>query len=165
MHTKAVFDLVACVVHVRQQVLGFELSFRPCMVVSAVSPACSLALWLITLGESSLQWVSARTPTVHWDRYDGRPWVAQPHEHAHAAKVESTTRCFNMVAKRNSTFTVWYRAYLQTCQASQLDTSLLCPYLNCAIGTKNGQFQWRLGTGCCLKFVIRACSLSGVQVV
>ena len=32
-----------------------------------------LALWwLITLDESSPQWVPARTPTVHWGRYDGR---------------------------------------------------------------------------------------------
>ena len=29
--------------------------------------------------ESSPQWVPARTPTVHWGRYDGRPWVARPH--------------------------------------------------------------------------------------
>ena len=37
-----------------------------------------LALWwLITLDESSLQWVPARTPAVHWGRYDGRQWVAR----------------------------------------------------------------------------------------
>ena len=29
--------------------------------------------WLITLDESSPQWVPARTPTVHWGRHDGRP--------------------------------------------------------------------------------------------
>ena len=34
-----------------------------------------LALWwLITLDESSHQWVPARTSTVHWGCYDGRPW-------------------------------------------------------------------------------------------
>ena len=27
----------------------------------------------------SPQWVPARTPTVHWGRYDGRPWVARQH--------------------------------------------------------------------------------------
>ena len=32
-----------------------------------------------------------RTPTVHWGRYDGRPWVAQPHEHAHATQVTDTS--------------------------------------------------------------------------
>ena len=37
-----------------------------------------LALWwLITLDESSPQWVPARTPTVFWGPYAGRPWVAQ----------------------------------------------------------------------------------------
>ena len=41
-----------------------------------------LALWwLITLDESSPQWVPARTPTVHWGRYDGRPWVARSTPH------------------------------------------------------------------------------------
>ena len=28
---------------------------------------------------------------VHWGRHDGRPWVAQPHEHAHAAQVTDTS--------------------------------------------------------------------------
>ena len=32
-----------------------------------------------------------RTPTVRWGRYDGRPWVAQPHVHAHATKVTDTS--------------------------------------------------------------------------
>ena len=31
-----------------------------------------------------------RTPTVHWGRYDGRPWVAQPHVDAHVAHVTDT---------------------------------------------------------------------------
>ena len=41
-----------------------------------------LALWwLIALNESSPQWVPARTPTVHWGRGDGRPWVARSTHH------------------------------------------------------------------------------------
>ena len=49
-----------------------------------------LALWwLITLGESSPQWVPARTPTVHWVRYDGRPWVAR--STLHRAKSRTMT--------------------------------------------------------------------------
>ena len=35
----------------------------------------------ITLDGSSPQWVPARTPTVHWVRYDGRPWVARSTPH------------------------------------------------------------------------------------
>ena len=31
-----------------------------------------------------------RTPTVHWRRYEGRPWVAQPHEHARTTQVTDT---------------------------------------------------------------------------
>ena len=30
------------------------------------------------LGIGAPQWVLARTPTIHWGRYDGRLWVARP---------------------------------------------------------------------------------------
>ena len=39
--------------------------------------------WITPVGPGS-------TPTVHWGRFDGRPWVAQPHEHAHATQVTDT---------------------------------------------------------------------------
>ena len=49
-----------------------------------------LALWwLITLDESSPQRVPARTPTIHWGRYDGRPWVAR--STPNKAKSRTTT--------------------------------------------------------------------------
>ena len=37
--------------------------------------------WITSVGPG-------RTPTVHWGRYDGRPWVAQPHEHAHRSQTQ-----------------------------------------------------------------------------
>ena len=50
------------------------------------------ALMAHHLDESSPQWVPARTPTVHWGRYDGRLWVARLTRTQHATKVARTTR-------------------------------------------------------------------------
>ena len=46
-----------------------------------------------------------RTPTVHWGRYDGWPWVAQPHEHAHARQVTDT-----QVVNTCGAFQAWWRS-------------------------------------------------------
>ena len=48
--------------------------------------------WLITLDESSPQWVPARTPTVHSGRYDGRPWVARHQRHTWQSQDAMTHR-------------------------------------------------------------------------
>ena len=65
-----------------------------------------LALWwLITLYESSPQWVPGRTPTAHWGRYDRRVWVARLTRNQHATEVASTTRCINNVDIDTSTRT------------------------------------------------------------
>ena len=60
-----------------------------------------LALWwLITLDESSPQWVPARTATVHWGRYDGRPWVAR--STPHRAKSRTMMEHWNVTTDKSS---------------------------------------------------------------
>ena len=51
------------------------------MTTCTTQPQGLALWWLITLDESSPLWVSARTPTVYWGRYDGRPWVARHQRH------------------------------------------------------------------------------------
>ena len=54
--------------------------------------------WLITLDESSPQWVPARTPTVHWGRYDRRPWVAR--STLHRAKSRTMTEHWDVTTDK-----------------------------------------------------------------
>ena len=60
-----------------------------------------LALWwLITLDESSPQWVLARTRTVHWGPYAGRLWVAR--STPQRAKSRTMTDHSNVTTDRSS---------------------------------------------------------------
>ena len=61
------------------------------------------------------QWVPARTPTVHWGRYNGRPWVARHQRHKCEVKMQrriiqelqNTCPQTNMVAERVNTNRRW----------------------------------------------------------
>ena len=60
-----------------------------------------LALWwLITLDESPFQWVPTRTPTVHWCRYDGRPWVTHNDGALRRDKRRVFRQCYNHAERR-----------------------------------------------------------------
>ena len=67
--------------HTHSQLHSSRLSNARDTTTQLTSTASTeLALWrLITLEESSLPVGLGRTPTVHWGRYEGRPWVARPH--------------------------------------------------------------------------------------
>ena len=56
-----------------------DYSTTTTMTTYTTQPQGLALWWLINVDESSPRCVPARTPTVHWGRYDGRPWVARPH--------------------------------------------------------------------------------------
>ena len=53
----------------------------------------------MTLDESSPQWVPAKTPTVHWGRYDGRPWALST---PHRLKSRTMTEHWDVTTDRSS---------------------------------------------------------------
>ena len=56
-------------------------------------------------GDSSPQWVPARTPTVHLGRHDGMPWV--PRQHARRAQRQTMPRQKNATNERCSDKQIW----------------------------------------------------------